>query len=380
MNNRIYLIFCGAVLVAFLTVAGCVGDPGPTRAGSTDLTLTDGFGRTVTVKTPVESVLCSGSGTLRYLVYLRGEDLIIGVDSQEKQLRDIEGRPYALIHRDWMKDLPLFGEFRGKDDPEKIIALAPDLVFKSGSTGTTYGTSGPEADALQKKTGIPVVAFGYGSLRNEAEKAEMFAGLRLMGKTIGKDTRAEEVIAYIEATMADLERRTGDIPTAEQKRVYIAGVASAGAQGIISTEPAYPPFLWVHANNVASGLGIAHVDIAKEALVNFDPEYFFIDVNTMTADDDGAIGQLKNDPALKDLSAMKSGKVYGVLPYNFYNINYETVLANAYFIGSVLYPDRFEDIDPIEKADEIYTFFLGEPVFDELNSQYKRLGFSRIPV
>jgi iron complex transport system substrate-binding protein len=377
------LIICGVLLVALLAVAGCVGDSGQISgpaAEQKEMILIDGFGRTVTVKTPVESVLCSGSGTLRYLVYLRGEDLIIGVDSQEKQLRDIEGRPYALIHRDWMKDLPLFGEFRGKDDPEKIIALAPDLVFKSGSTGTTYGTSGPEADALQKKTGIPVVAFGYGSLRNEAEKAEMFAGLRLMGKTIGKDARAEEVIAYIEATMADIEARTGDIPAAEQKRVYIGGVASAGAHGIISTEPAYPPFLWVHANNVASGLGTAHVDVAKEAIVDWDPEYLFIDVGTIQMDNQGAIGQLKTDPALKGLSATKSGKVYGVLPYNFYNTNYETVLTNAYFVGSVLYPDRFEDIDPIEKADEIYTFFLGEPVFDELNSQYKRLGFSRIPV
>jgi len=50
-------------------------------------------------------------------------------------------------------------------------------------------------------------------------------------------------------------------------------------------------------------------------------------------------------------------------PYNSYNTNYETVLADAYFIGKTLYPDRFADVDPVEKADEIYTFFVGKPVF-----------------
>jgi len=344
------------------------------------MTVTDGFGRTVTFATPVESVLCSGSGTLRYLVYLQGEDLVVGVDSQDKNYREIEGRPYALVHRDHFMTLPLFGELRGRDDPEKIIAIGPDLVFKGFLPGTSYAAGMADVDDLKARTGLPVVGFVYGSLRNDAEKAEIHTALRVMGTAIGKDDRAEEVIAYIDATIADLEARTGDIPAAEQKRVYIGGVSLAGTHGIISTEPAYPPFLWVHADNVAGGLGIAHADVAKEALVDWDPEYLFIDVNTMTTDDEGAIGQLKHDPALQGLTAVKEGRVYGVLPYNFYMTNYETVLANAYFVGNVLYPDRFEDVDPVEKAEEIMTFFLGEPVFADLNSQYGNLGFTQIPI
>ncbi|MDO8842468.1 iron ABC transporter substrate-binding protein [Methanocalculus sp.] len=378
-----YVIICGAVLVGLLAVAGCVGEsksPVVSASGPVETTLTDGFGRMVTVPVPATEVLCSGSGCLRYLVYLQGEDRIVGVDSIEKSIRPIEGRSYAIVHRNWMVDLPLFGEFRGKDDPEKIIGISPQVVFKTGADGQPSATNADAIDKLQDKTGVAVIGFLYGSLRTDDEKAQMYEGLRLMGKVIGKEPRAEEVIEYIEATMADLEARTGDIPPAEQKRVYIGGVSLSGAHGIISTEPAYPPFLWVHANNVASGLGIAHVDVAKEAIVDWDPEYIFIDISTIDMDNDGAIGQLKSDPALKTLSAMKSGKVYGVLPYNNYNINYETVLADAYYIGKVLYPERFADINPVEKADEIYTFFLGKPVFDELNSPYRNLGFSQIPI
>ncbi|KUK99838.1 MAG: ABC-type transporter, periplasmic subunit [Methanomicrobiales archaeon 53_19] len=383
MNNRMFCIISGVLLIALLAAAGCVGEAVPSAdqtAEQKEMTLTDGFGRIVTIPQPVESVLCSGSGTLRYLVYLQGENLVAGVDSIEKQHRDEEGRPYALVHRERLQQLPLFGEFRGKDDPEKIIGIDPDLVFKGGSTGTAYGTSAAEADALQEKTGVPVVGFAYGSLRNDAEKTEMYTALRVMGKAIGNDARAEEVIAYIEATIADLEARTRDIPPEEQKRVYIGGVSAAGAHGIISTEPAYPPFLWVHADNVASGLGTAHADVAKEAIVDWDPDYIFIDAGTTRMDNEGAVGQLRDDPALKGLSAVKEGRVYGVLPYNFYNTNYETVLSNAYYIGKVLYPDRFADIDPAEKAEEIMTFFIGEPVFSELNSQFNNFGFHPVSI
>jgi iron complex transport system substrate-binding protein len=317
---------------------------------------------------------------MRYLVYLQGQDFVVGVDDIEKKNQTVEGRPYALVYGARFKPLPLIGEYRGKDDPEKIIGIGPDLIFKTGSTGTAYGTSAAEADKLQERTGIPVVAFPYGSLRDEKEKAEMYTGLRVMGKALGNQDRAEEVIAYIEATMQDLERRTGDIPEAEQKTVYVGGVSSAGAHGIISTEPAYPPFLWVHAKNVAAGMGTAHADIAKEALVDWDPDYIFIDVGTLQLDNRGAVGELMNDPALVGLRAVKEGRVYGVLPYNFYNTNYETVLANAYFVGKTLYPERFADIDPVQKADEIYTFFVGKPVFSVLNSQYNGTGFSQIAV
>ncbi|MDK2890640.1 MAG: iron complex transport system substrate-binding protein [Methanoculleus sp.] len=371
-----------AALVVLMLAAGCTGtDSVPATAqaptGQT-ASVTDGFGRTVTVPSPPESVVCSGSGCLRYLVYLQSQDLAVGVDDQETREHPIEGRPYALAYGSQFKDLPLIGEFRGKDDPEKILGIGPQVVFKTGSTGTAYGTSAAEADKLETKTGIPVVAFPYGSLRNDAEKDEMYTGLRTMGEVLGKEDRAEEVIAYIETTIADLENRTADIPESEQKTVYIGGVSYAGAHGIISTEPAYPPFLWVNAKNVAAGLGTAHADVAKEALVDWDPEYIFVDLGTTQMENDGAIGELKSDPALQGLSAAKGGRIYGVLPYNFYSVNYETILADAYFIGKTLYPDRFADIDPEEKADEIYTFFVGKPVFDEHNNQYRNLGFEEI--
>jgi iron complex transport system substrate-binding protein len=391
-------MFIGLLIAVLLASSGCTEnaettenaeDVAPAESSETTIssgleeaagiTITDGFGREVNIPENTEKVVCSGAGCLRYLVYLQAQDYVVGVDSLEKEESEIEGRPYALANPQ-LKDYPLIGEFRGKDDPEKIIAINPQVILKTGTTGQPAATNAADADALQEKTGVPVVSLPYGSLKNEEQKAEMYSSLRTMGEVVGKQERAEEIIAYIDATMQDLESRTANIPESERKTVYVGGVSSAGAHGIISTEPAYPPFLWVNANNVAAGMGADHADIAKEALVDWDPEYIFIDVGTLQLGNEGAIGELKSDTALTGLSAAKNNKVYGVVPYNFYSTNYESVLANAYFVGKVLYPDQFEDVDPEAKADEIYTFFLGKPAFSDLNGQYNNLGFKQIPL
>ena len=374
MNHITKIFFAICLVLSVLTVPGCMAE-----STTVEKTITDGFGREVTVPVPATHILCSGAGCLRYLTYLGGQDLIVGVDSIEKEDQKMDARGYALLNPQF-KDLPLFGEFRGKDDPEKIIALAPQLVFKTGATGQPSATNAAEGDKLTEKTKIPVVMFDYGSLRTPKEQEAMFQGLRLMGEVIGKEDRANELIAYIEETIADLESRTKDIPESEQKTAYVGGVSMSGAHGIISTEPAYPPFLWTHVKNVAGKMGTAHADVAKEAIVDWDPEFLFMDVGTIQMDNEGGIGELKNDPSLAGLTAVKEGKVYGVLPYNFYNTNFENVLADAYFIGKVVYPDRFADIDPKKKADEIMTKFLGASPLDKINAMYKNLAFSQITI
>lgn len=89
---------------------------------------------------------------------------------------------------------------------------------------------------------------------------------------------------------------------------------------------------------------------------------------------------MQNDPAYRTLTAVNEGRVYGLLPYNWYTQNYGSILANAYFIGKLLYPDRFADVDPAAKANEIYTFLVGKPVFKDMDSMFQNLAFKPIPV
>lgn len=386
MNAKKTLMSFILVSLALMTVLLCCGctssatspsSSGTTFSNNSAVTITDGYGRSVTIPANPDRIICSGAGCLRYIVYLGAQDKVVGVDSIEKKNQTNEARAYTIANPQ-LANLPLIGEFRGKDDPEKIVAIDPQVIFKTGSVTDQPASVIAAADTLQNKTGIPVIAIPYGSLKNEKEQAQMDNSLTLMGRILGKENRAAELIGFINATSADLESRTGNISGATQKTVYIGGVSSSGAHGFVSTEPAYPPFLWVHAKNIAAGSSSEHADISKEVIVEENPEYIFIDAGTLQIVNGSAIDELKNNPAYSSLSAVKNGKVYGVLPYNFYTTNYESVLADAYFVGKTLYPDRFADIDPVAKADSIYTEFVGVPVFEYIKTNNGNIGFEKI--
>ena len=343
-------------------------------------TIADSTGKTVAVSDDLEHVICSGSGCLRLLTYLQAQDMIVAVDDIESRRSQFDARPYALANRQF-KTMPIFGQFRGFDNPELILNLEPqpDVILK------TYASSmGYDPVELQDKTGIPVVVLNYGDLGRL--RPELFKSLRVMAEVVGKKDRAEAVIGFIESQIADLTQRTSDIPETKLPSVFVGGVAFKGPHGFQSTEPAYPPFAFVKTNNLAydkglSGKELRHSDVAKEKIVEWNPDYLFLDLSTLQMGDDaGGLFELKNDPSYATLTAVREGRVYGLLPYNWYTQNYGSILANAYFIGKLLYPDRFTDVDPAAKADEIFTFLVGKPVFKDMDDMFGNLSYKPIPL
>jgi iron complex transport system substrate-binding protein len=368
-------LLAAALILLAVAGCGCTGQESTSLApaGGGDgaeeqITITDALGRSVTVPKSPERVVCSGSGCLRYLTYLQAEDAIVGVDDIEKRETQFDARPYALANPQFV-DYPLIGEFRGKDDPEKIVACDPQVIFKMDVASVD------DADELSAKTGVPVVALAYGDLG--VYRDDMYHALRLMGEVMGKEDRSEEVVAFFDTGIDDLDARTEPIADADKPTTYIGGIAYRGPHGYQSTEPAYPPFMFVGAKNVAAEAGTEHADVAREKIVEWDPDVLFVDLSTLQTSP-SAIDELRDDPAYQSLAAVQAGEVYGVLPYNGYTKNHGSVIADAYYIGTVLYPEQFADIDPGEKADEIYTFLVGEPVFDEMNEAFGGLVFRKV--
>ncbi len=375
--------FAGIVMLLMVTVVffsacdeqGRVAAEGESESADSIITVVDGLGREVSVPFNPEYVICSGPGCLRLLTYLQAQERIVAVDDMEGRRPAFDARPYALANP-WFADMPLFGEFRGHDNAELIAALdpQPQVIFK------TYPMQGTDPVELEEKTGIPVVALNYGDLSDDRE--ELFTSLRIMGSIMDSSERAEEVIDFFTATIADLENRTSDIPQEERPSCYVGGIAFRGPHGFQSTEPSYPPFLFVNAGNVALACDDGpqeHADVAKEQIVAWDPDFIFVDVSTMQSDPQtSAFYQLETDPAYGSLSAVENGEVYNLLPYNWYTMNYGSILADAYFVGKTLYPDRFEDVDPEAKADEVYTFLVDHPAFRELDSSFSSTVFQRV--
>lgn len=340
-------------------------------------TLTDSLGRKAVLPENIEHIICSGPGCLRLLTYMQAEDLVIAVDDLEGKRRRFDSRPYAIANPQF-KRMPIFGEFRGHDNPELILSLdpQPQVIFK------TYATMGYDPVELQKKTGIPVVVLNYGNL--SGKKDQFYQSLRIIGRALRSEERAEAVIRFFQSNIEDLEQRTENIAEENRPAVYLGGVAFKGPHGFQSTEPTYPPFTFVNVNNLASDCSAAVKDlqisnIAKEKIVAWNPDILFLDLATLQMGENaGGLYELRSDAAYQTLTAVQLEKVYGVLPYNWYTTNYGSILANAYYIGHLLYPENFQDVEPVQKADSIYTFLVGKPVFQTMNNLFANMVFKRI--
>ncbi|ASJ11150.1 hypothetical protein A3L12_07500 [Thermococcus sp. P6] len=357
-----YLAFVLVGLLA-ISMAGCIGQTKAQTPSQTYITVEDLAGRTVKVPANVSRIVASGSGALRLIVYLNATDKLVGVEDFEKHHRII-GRPYRMAHPE-LVNLPSIGKGGPlvEIDYEKVVKLKPDVIF------VTY-VDARTADNIQEKTGIPVVVLSYGP-RATFELDKIYKSLEVAGKVLGKEERAKEVINYIESIVDDLSKRTENV---EAPKVYVGAVSRRGTHGIESTMLKWPPFLMLHTKNVADeicGEGWRMVD--KEKILEWNPDVIFID--------EGGLGMVlddyrKNPEFYSSLKAVKNGNVYGTLPFNFYATNIGTALADAYFIGKVLYPERFKDVDPVKKADEIYTFLVGKPVYEDMAKDWG--GFGRI--
>lgn len=372
-----------ALLVVSIACAGCFDSTGPQGDINTEdvITVNDSIGRTVTIPYEINKIICSGSSCVRYIVYMDAEDMLAAATSGDQANASIahEDRPFVVANPQFA-ELPSIGSSDSSINLEKIVSIHPQVIFTMGSTSNLTADGMTSADTLQTKTGIPVIAVTSGSILTDEGRVQLYSTFRQMGQILHKEKRADELIRYINTSITDLETRTQNLSASEQKSAYVGGLGHSGAHGITSTQPNYPPFKWVHVKNIAGNYDLQYVEFSKESLIYANPEYIFLDANTLSVQGEiGGFDDIKS-PVLSDLQAVRNGNVYALFAYNHGSTNIETVLADAYFVGKTVYPDRFADIDPKKKADEIYTMFVGKPVFNQLNANCNNLGFGKVPV
>jgi iron complex transport system substrate-binding protein len=337
------------------------------QASASSITITDMAERKVTVPFDPKRIICIGPGTLRLIVYLEAQDKVVGVEDNEKA--NPGGRPYWIAHPE-LHNLPTCGPggpsgINKKPDMEAVMSVAPDLIF------VTYMDKAL-ADEVQATVNIPVVVLSYGTFANFDET--IFSSFKVAGKILNRERRADDLVTYMISLKKDLNNRTANIQELEMPSVFVGGIGHRGSYGIESTEKDYIPLAWINAINLAEqveGHIGDHVLADKETLLKLDPEIIFID--------GGGLALIEEDYRKKKhyyhaLKAFKNRQVFMLLPFNWYMTNIETALADSYMIGKILYKDRFEDIDPEKKADEIYTFMVGKPVYKDMKKDYGAIG------
>lgn len=329
------------------------------ESGKKDITVTDMAGRKVTIPKDASKFVAIGPGALRLYCYVGNADKIVGVEEMEK--KNPNGRPYMVVNKSLL-NLPVVGAGGpgNAPDSEKLLTVKPDVIF------SMYNTEKASIDQLQAKTGIPVVALSYG--KTEVFDPDVDKSLELIGKVTGREKRAKEVVGFFKKLKTDLTDRSKKTSEAKKPSVYMGGMGNRGAHGIESTSGSFSLFDAIKAKNVVREAGIKeYVMLDKEKLLEMNPDIIFIDGGGM-----GLVREdyAKNPQYYNGLKAFKNDKVYMHLPYNFYYTNIDVAIADAYYMGSIIYPETFKDIKAEKKLDEITKFLLGKEVYKDMAKAY----------
>ena len=374
MKKLLSLLLAAAALVT-LTACGSQQTPNPTQASTVaqvqaadetaavpeTRTILDAKGREVEIPYGVERIVCVGVGALRYSCYVGAADRVVAVEDYET--KPGMSRLYNYVNFDKFKDLPVIGT-NGEPFPEEIIQVDPQVIVMSLSASV-------DPDDLSAQTGTPVVVVP-GSDSTLDDKA--YETIRILGELFQLEQRATELTQYLKGVQADLDQRTANIPEEKKPTVYVGGVSFKGHHGFEGTEAHYGPFQLIHANNLADTTeqtGAFNIDLEK--VLQWDPQIIFLDFNGMDLiNEDYA----KNPDFYNALTAVREGKVYSQISFRSSASNLETALADAYYAGTVMFPEAFADVDMQSKAGEIYEMLLGSNPYEDL----KEAGYEFRPI
>ena len=320
--------------------------------------ITDGYGREVEIPSEIHTIIPLGNAP-RLITYLGLADRVIAVPSCEVvDMNDPTGwfKPYAYVNYEQWKDLPIVGNDSsgaGEWYAEEIVAANADLII------TTYAED--VAEDIQAQTGIPVLALPSPDLFSE----DYYDAFRLIADACGVTDRAEELIRYLQTSLEDLSNRVKNISDEDKPAVLAAAATFSGSHSIDGVYANYPVFKVLDANDVALGISekVGGVLVDKEQILAWDPEMIFFDSrNVALVQED-----YQNDPTyFNSLQAVRNSQLYQWPNSTSHYSNVEVPLASAYYVGAMLYPDAFADLDIDAKISEIFNMFVGAPDYKEV--------------
>ena len=366
--KRKWILFLAVAAIAFSAACGN-GSAGQAESGKDSDTagedvrvITDGFGREIEVPVKIERIVTLGNAT-RIAVYLGLEEKLVSTANGD--ISDNLLQAYAVYHQERWKTLPVVASGGyGEVNAEAILEADPDIIL------CTY-----EEDIvadIEAQLGRKVVAAPQGKLFQE----DFEQAVRIFADACGVPEKAEALLDYLHACLEELAARTRDIPDAERPTVLAAAATSRTAHGISTVYANSAILASIGAKDVTKDLstGPKGLEVDREQILDWDPEYIILDSGNLYL----VRNEYTEDPGyFRHLSAVQEDRVYQWPNSSANYTNVEIPLASAYFVGKLLYPEAFSDIEPNEKAEEIFAFFLGHGEYLQL-LQENGLGFSEV--
>jgi iron complex transport system substrate-binding protein len=183
--------------------------------------------------------------------------------------------------------------------------------------------------------------------------------LRLVGRVLGREKRAEELASFFDSTLARIRNVVASIPASERRpRVYLSFWG-----GLTKTPVFYEPVAAAGGINVAEGLLPAYAGtliavVGMEKIAAWDPDVILIQGNYPPGQRAVTVGSVLTDKRLASLSAVRAGRVQ--YTFGFWNWwDPAQVLVETLLLAKAFHPDRFRDIDLPREGNAIFKAFYG---------------------
>ena len=351
---------------------GCANSGENTSSESTETTITDGQGRTVTYdKAKLSRVVCIGAGALRYYSYIGDISKLVGVEKIDTPETTVGVgkalRPYYEANKETFKDLTIIGEggpAAQTADVEKLAAARPDIIVSF--------LSEEKNDNLQSAINVPVIGLNQGP--DGVFDATTLNSFRVLGEVFNRTERYNELNNYITTCKMDF-----DSLTKTEDTYYFGGIGNWGQTSMLGTMLNFPVIKYAKVKSALEDLEIrdkdgnivtkGQVSIDREKLVEANPDHIFMD----TAGLNGFISDYTENKTTYDaLKAFQNGETYQVMPYNAYYSNLEIQLMSTYYVASIAHEGFTINLET--KMNEITNKFLGKDMYNDIKAHKYGLG------
>lgn len=273
MKKLTWIIALCLLAVSLAACSPAAVTPPPVEPAT--ITVHDDMGRDITlVKNPARIVSLAPSNT-EILFALGVLDKVVGVTD-------------VCLYPPEAQDIPHAGTFL-QPSVETIVSMKPDVVFAA----SLHKEPVEQLDAL----GIPVVVL------NPQTISDILANIRLMGKAVGADATAEEVVAGILATFAEVEGKVATLRAEDRPvvfwEVWSDPIWTAGKATFINEL-----IEMAGGINMAGDVEGTFIEYSFEMLLSKDPEVIFYGHAFETVE------EYVTRPNWSNISAVKQGRVY----------------------------------------------------------------------
>lgn len=285
-------------------------------AGAERLSVTDAFGDVRTVTThPERTIICYPS---LLEIWMDCGGFPVGIHTPQK----------SEVLPPQTEKLPTVGSYM-HPNPEAIVQLKPDLVILSGMTGRHR-----HLGDLLRNTGIEVLHLKYDNYSDYRKLSSLF--MRLLGKQQSSGIPAQ-VIREVRAVIDRCHSRKG--PT------FLA-LFFNGAEFRAETDQAHAAYILstLGGRNVINGsnhlIRSHRTAYSREEMMIKDPDcIFLIPAAKSDALNREAIRKFRNDPALRQLKAVRKNRLH-VLPPELFQYKPNKRFPDAFrHAERLLYPE-----------------------------------------